>query len=321
MALAGLLGALLGAAGCRGGGASKTDPTPSASASAVPLGLTPELGARVLARVGDRTITLAEYAAVLEGMDRFERMRYQTADRRKQLLDEMIQVELLAREAERRGLATQPETKELVRQALRDAVLKDLRDKQPKPEELPKTDVRAYYDAHHDEFREPERRRIAHIVVGDAATAAAVLPLARSASPKAWGDLVAKYSTDAKHDAPPDLAGDLGFVTPPSFGQNDNAKVPDPVRAAAFQIADVDQVFDSVVADGKQFHVVRLVARNAPRDRAFEEAERTIRVHLLQDRFETAEKAYEAELAAKYPIKIDETALARVTVPKAAGTP
>ena len=58
-------------------------------------------------------------------------------DRRKQLLDEMIDVELLAREAERRGLAERPETKELVRQILRDEVFAELREKQPPLEEIP----------------------------------------------------------------------------------------------------------------------------------------------------------------------------------------
>src|SRR5262249_16677528 len=79
---------------------TKGGPQPSASAS---MGLTPELAAKVLARVGDREITLGEYAATLQRMDQFERLRYQSPERRKLLLDEMIKVELLAAEAQRRG--------------------------------------------------------------------------------------------------------------------------------------------------------------------------------------------------------------------------
>jgi peptidyl-prolyl cis-trans isomerase C len=70
-----------------------------ASASAIaapPAGLTPELAARVLAKVGNHEITLGEYAATLERMDQFQRLRYQSPERRKQLLDELVDLELLA---------------------------------------------------------------------------------------------------------------------------------------------------------------------------------------------------------------------------------
>ena len=72
-------------------GKQQTSAAPSESASAVPGKLTPELAKQVLAKVGDREITLGEYAETLERMDPFERLRYQSADRRKQLLNEIVQ--------------------------------------------------------------------------------------------------------------------------------------------------------------------------------------------------------------------------------------
>src|SRR5512147_645373 len=108
--LAALLCAVL-SAGCRE--KAKQSPAAVASASApAPGKLTPELARQVLAKVGDRDITLGEYAETLERMDPFERIRYQSPDRRKQLLNEIIQVELLAEEAKRRGLDKTPETQE-----------------------------------------------------------------------------------------------------------------------------------------------------------------------------------------------------------------
>ncbi|HSC86857.1 MAG TPA: hypothetical protein VLC09_06280, partial [Polyangiaceae bacterium] len=52
--------------------------------------LTPTESKEVLARVGERVITLGEYAHTLARMAPFERLRYQTAERQKQLLEEMI---------------------------------------------------------------------------------------------------------------------------------------------------------------------------------------------------------------------------------------
>src|SRR5262245_45305304 len=155
---------------------------PAASASA-PQGLTPELAAKVLVRVGDREITLGEYAATVERMDQFERLRYQSPERRKQLLDEIIKVELLAAGARRRGLDKLPETQERIRQILRDEVIKEAREGLPPPAQIPESEVRAYYDKHRDEFREPERRRVAHIALGDEAKAKQVLALALKATP------------------------------------------------------------------------------------------------------------------------------------------
>src|SRR3982751_6687354 len=79
--------------GCRQ--KSKPTPSPAASVSVAPPGqLTPELARQVLVKVGDREITLGEYAETLERMDPFERLRYQSPDRRKLLLNEILQVEL-----------------------------------------------------------------------------------------------------------------------------------------------------------------------------------------------------------------------------------
>ena len=57
--------ALLLCVGCEKKPAGGT--APSTSASATPTGITPELAAKVLAKVGDHEITLGEYAATLGG--------------------------------------------------------------------------------------------------------------------------------------------------------------------------------------------------------------------------------------------------------------
>lgn len=311
-----LVGAGLGTqTACRrdSSGSGAVGSAPSGS----PSGLPPDLSGRVLARVGDRTITLGDYVAVLDGMDRIERARYQTPDRREQLLKEIVDVEVLAREAERRGLADKPEAKALERQILREQVFAELRDKQPPLDQIPAADVRAYYVAHRSDFKEPERRRIAHIVVGDKATADRVLAEARGASAKQWGELLRKSSRDKpKAEVPDELAGDLGLVTPPSFGKNDNPRVPEAVRAAAFEIDKPGDVLGRVVEAGG-FHIVRLTGVNAPRERPLEEADRAIRVVIAQERLHRAEADLEKELRARFPVKIDEAALAKVQVPAA----
>jgi parvulin-like peptidyl-prolyl isomerase len=307
------------AVACKACNEEALQPQNGAEASASAKTLSPELAAKVLAKVGDREITLGEYAAALERMDQFERLRYQSPDRRKALLEEMIRVELLAAEARRRGLDKRPETQERTRQILRDELLKRTRDNLPAPADIPAAEVRAYYEKHRDQFREPERRRVAHIAVADAAKAKRVLALAAKATPVEWGRLVNEHSLDKppkNSPSPPlELAGDLGIVSAPGDRRGDNPRVPEPVRKAVFEIEKLGGVFAEPVAHGGRFHVVRMTGRTEARERALAEADRAIRVAILQERIKQSEEKLERELRGRYPVKIDEAALKRVALP------
>jgi parvulin-like peptidyl-prolyl isomerase len=302
----------------------KPKPLAATVASAEQPGqLTPELARQVLAKVGDREITLGEYAETLERMDPFERLRYQSAERRKQLLSEIIQVELLAEEAKRRGLDKLPETQERVRQMLRDELLADVRRGAPAPNDIAEAEVRAYFDAHRDEFREPERRRVAHVALASESRAKATLQLALGATAAEWGKLVADVSLDqpAKSAAPAasELAGDLGIVGPPGHPRGGNPRVPEALRAAVFEVDQVGSVLGHVVFEGGRYHIVRMTGRSEARDRSYPDAERTIRVALVQQRIREREAALEVELRSRFPVSVDESALGQVKVPESNG--
>ena len=296
--------------------------TPPAAPDAGPAaaGLTAEQAARVVAKVGDRVLTLGDFAATLERMDQFDRLRYQTKERRRELLEEMINVELLAAEARRLGLDKQPETQDAVRQILRDAMVAKARKGLPAPGDIPAADVRAYYEANKDKFDEPERRRVAAIVFTDKKTAEKVLEDAvKITTPAAWGELFEKHSTTApktkSQAAPVELAGDVGVVGPPEDARGKNQKVPEPVRAAVFKIGNVGAVHEKVVeADGK-FFIVRMNGITAAHHRTLQEADRSIRVLILQQKMQEQEKAFEAELRKKFPVEINEAALGKVELP------
>jgi parvulin-like peptidyl-prolyl isomerase len=309
------------AVGCKACSDDALKPQGGAEASASGKALSPELAAKVLAKVGDREITLGEFAASLERMDQFERLRYQSPERRKQLLDEMIKVELLAAEAKRRGLDKRPETQERTRQILRDEMLRRTREGLPAPADIAETEVRAYYEKNRDQFREPERRRAAHILVADAAKAKRVIALAAKATPAEWGRLVQEHSLDKPSknpnapSAPLELAGDLGIVSAPGERRGDNPRVPEAVRKALFEIDKLGGVHAEPVADSGRFHIVRMTGRTDARDRSLAEADRAIRVAILQERIKQSEEKMERELRGRYPVKIDEAALKQVALP------
>lgn len=287
-------------------------------------GLSAEQAARVVARVGDRAITLGDFAKMIEHMDQFDRLRYQSKDRRRELLEEMIDVELLAAEAKRLGLDKEPEAADQLRAILRDTMLGESRLALPTPAQLTPQEVAAYFESHPDKFNEPERRRVAAIVMKDKKEAAQVLKEAlKVKTPAEWGALFAKHSITAPkaHGGPvnpAELAGDLGIVGAMSDAHGGNPKVPDAVRVEAFKLKELYDIAPELVeAEGRQF-IVRVNGITPAHKRTLGEADRAIRVLLIQEKMAEHEAALEDELKKKFPVEIDDAALAavKVTIPE-----
>jgi peptidyl-prolyl cis-trans isomerase C len=283
--------------------------------------LTDKQAAQVLARVGNKVITLGDYTAALEHMDQFDRLRYQSPERRKELLEEMITVELLAEEATAKGYDKDPLAQQELRAILRDAMLAEARKDAPTPADVPESEVRAWFEAHRAEYKDPERRRVSVIALSTEQAANEVLAAAKKTTSAAqWGELVRGKSIDAQARAnvPLDLAGDLGIVSPPGDARGDNPRVAAEVRAAVFAISDLGGIHDKVVAvrdkEPARFYIVRLTQKIAAHERGYEEAERSIRVKLAQDKLRAKEDELITELKKAIKVEVDEAALATIKV-------
>jgi len=309
----GALTVLWGCSRCSGN--NHQEPIDAGSPAA--LSLTPEQAKEVLATVGSATITLGDFAASLERMDRYERLRYQSEERRKRLLDEIVSLDLLADEAVRRKLDQDPRVQLRLDQALRDELLRDLRQQVPTPDRLPAPEVRAYYDVHREEFSEPERRRISAIVLSSEAEARGLIASAREADARAWGELVRKHSglrPPPGEQTPVELAGDLGIVSAPGQAKGAGPDLPEPVVRAVFAIDKVGKIYGEPVHARGRYYIVRLAGRTGARTRTFEEAERSIRVRLVERRVEAAERRLIEQLKKRYPVTIDPAKLAKIKV-------
>jgi parvulin-like peptidyl-prolyl isomerase len=196
-------------------------------------------------------------------------------------------------------------------------MLAEARKNAPTPADVPESDVRAWFEAHRAEYKDPERRRISVVALRDEATAKEALAAARKATSGAqWGEIVRAKSIDpqARANVPVDLAGDIGIVSPPGDTRGENSRVYEEVRVAAFEIAEVGGVADKVVASHGRFFVVRLTQKLAAHDRTFEEAERSIRVKLAQDKLRAKEDEILADLRKSVKVEVDEAALGTVKV-------
>ena len=325
VARAGRLAFVLAGVARRSAATSGRSTAPSRRRRACPAGgLTPEQAARVLAKVGDRTITLGDYAATLERMDQFDRLRYQSPERRKELLDEIIDVELLAQDARQKKLDQQPETQQAVRQILRDAMLAEARRGLPAPADIPADEVRAYYEAHRDEFREPERRRVSHIVVKDKDDRdARCSALAKKANAARVGRALPKALARCAQEAGRALSRSSwraisASSARPAMRAATTRACRAEVRAAVFELAAIGDVLGAPVQAEGGFHVVRMVGKTDAHERSLAEADRVDprRAPSSED-CRAREDARSRAAASSSRSRIDEQALAKVDVPRA----
>jgi hypothetical protein len=120
--------------------------------------------ADVVARVDDRPIGVSEVEArmVAEGVSA------------EVALEQLIDEEILVREAERRGLTASEEGERTIERAMVRAMLHDL-EKETTPESISEEEVREDYALHADKLQVPERRRSWHILVKDRSEAGQAL--------------------------------------------------------------------------------------------------------------------------------------------------
>lgn len=83
----------------------------------------PVSGGRTLARVGERVITEEDLNRRLARLPAIARRRYEPLERRRELLESMIRVELLARRGRAEGLMASPSVKVAYAHALSEAAL------------------------------------------------------------------------------------------------------------------------------------------------------------------------------------------------------
>src|SRR6185436_10999780 len=85
-----------------------------------------------------------------------------------------------------------------------------------------------------------------------------------------------------------------------------------------FEIGAIGEVLGRPVQDEAGYHLVRMVGKTDAHERSLAEADRSIRVSLLQAKVAEREKALEADLRKQFPVTIDEQALAKVELPRPA---
>lgn len=301
---------------CSGGGEGTEQPQGTGGSSAEPElhhGLMPEQAAETLAKIGDRTITVGEFADEIASKGPFLQARYNSPERRRELLDQMIRFELLAQEAARAGFDDRPDVQRTRKQILIRRFLKQQYEDRVQLTDVTDDEVRQYYEGHREEFNKPEQVRASHIQLRDRATAQRVLRqiLDNPSDVRLFRELAERHNEDQETR---DRFGDLRFFSRPEERQADEPNVPPEVARAAFSIAAIGGVHPEIVPSERGFHIVKLTGRRAALSRSLEEASRPIRHRLWRERRERAVEELVERLRAESDVHEDLSLLSEVQV-------
>src|SRR3954471_23350770 len=116
-----------------------------------------------VATVGNETITADEMRQRLNETSPFLRARYNTIERKKEFLENMVRNERLAQEAVRQGYDKSPAVRDQMKRAMIQELIKHQLDAKLTGTDIADEDLKKFYEAHIDEFVKPERARVLHI--------------------------------------------------------------------------------------------------------------------------------------------------------------
>jgi parvulin-like peptidyl-prolyl isomerase len=283
-------------------------------------GLTEEQAKQVIAKIGDTTITLGQFAERLAAQSPYLRARYQSPERRKEFLDNMVRFELLSLEAQKRGLDKEAEVVRVRQQMMVQQMMKEMFDDDGvKLADISDAEISAYYDQNKEEFNKPEQRRASHILFKDKGKAQTILNRLKASSPNDM-ELFRKLAEQNTEDASTkERFGDLRFFA--KDAAPGEAGPPAAVREAVFSLAKNGDMAQELVQSDQGFHIVKLTGERAALSRSLDDARRLIQNRLWRKKREEAIETFVADLRKKGNVKENLDLLTQVKVDTSGATP
>ena len=297
----------------------------------------------VLAKVGEVDITVGEFEDRLNKQGPFRRVQYSAPEKRREFLDQMIDWELQAQEADRRGLGNDPAVEEQMKRVMSSLLLRREVDDRVRPTDVTEEEMRAYYNEHITTFKRPERVRAYQIVLSDQTKAQQMLTklLDEDVDTREFRRLAREMSEDPVTKR---RGGDLRYFTRPEDRQEGDPEVPEAVVKATFDLlakrrsaqkqktppvpgkAPHEQslegftpIYPKLVKTAQGYHIVRFMGHREAVNREFDEVERQIQNRIWREKLQKAREDFIEGLREKHRVTINEGNLDLVKVDTSIG--
>jgi len=313
------LAAVIVSALALGCGNKKDEPKPTAQQEngpaddqdKLPDGLTPEQAAMVVAKVGERQITVGDVTRQINRLSPYIRRRWAAPEKRKEFLEKLIRVELLSQEAERQGLKEDPEVQRTVKQVMIRLMVKNDLEKNLFPSKIEDDVLKQEYEKESDKYHRAAQVRASHIVLKNQGEAEKILAdlKAHATDNRYFRQKAREVSLDEKTK---DRGGDLGYFSKLADRKPDEPELPAILVETAWNLQNVGELADKVVKTDQGFHIVKLTNKRAEMNRSFDSVKRMIENRLLRQQRQEAMDKFIEELKSKAKIEIFKDNLAKL---------
>jgi parvulin-like peptidyl-prolyl isomerase len=263
-------------------------------------------GTTVLARVGDTVITAHDLEAQVAffGRSKYLMDHYSKPEKKKEVLNGMIQAEALYQEACRLGYDRDPAVK---RDVVNRMLMKEV-DSRVDAQSISDGDVEKYYLAHPKDFSRLDQVRFTQIVVKDRSKALKVAAEAKALPKGNTAALRALVGKDSEDEASRARGGDSGLI------DRNATSLPKAVVEAAFALAQVNDVSDPVQTDSG-YAIVVLTQKQPGFSKSLAESKADIQSRLTYEGRQQKRNTLIADVRKRTKIEIDEAQLAKLTLP------
>jgi len=248
------------------------------------------LGSDVVAQVGGEKITAKDIDEILSHIPGQYRQRYSTAQGRREIIDGMVNIKMLAWEARNRGMDKRDSVKMKIAFLTDQTLAKELESELKKSFKVSEAEVAKYYQEHQDKYVTPERIKASHILVDSEAQAKAILGQIKKGAD--FGQLARQSSKCPSAQR----GGDLGW-----FGKG---KMDPAFEKAAFALKKGE--LGDVVKSSSGYHVVRLDDRRETRTRTLEQVSRSIERIIQRERMEKELASLKESIKKKAPVAVND---------------
>ena len=230
-----------------------------------------------------------------------------------QALTETITFELLAAEAEKLGYLDDPEIVQMAKSMAVQKLVAEKVDRQLKKTPLTEEQLKAYYDAHPEEFSKPTlaKGRVLMVLNREGARERFDEAVAKAQAGKAFDSIVQEYSDDASARA-------NGGMSNWQIQGNETRRYPGQVLDALFALSDKGTISEPIITE-KAFYLVQLEERRDGKVTDYETAKRTISRKLYTRARQDAYTAYVETLKGDISVKINQNALKEAMEKASAG--
>ena len=251
---------------------------------------------KVALSVGSATMTTGAIERRLAALPSYQLSRYgSTPDAvRKAFTEQVLVPEMLfGEEALRRKLEQTPALQTRVKDLLKEALDRNLKEEALQKEPVTKEELQKYFDDNKSRFETPKRIRIWRVQVADEATAKKLILDSRGADGvQKWREFARENSLDK---ATAQRNGDLGFVRPDGSTDVPRVQVDPVVFNSADKVTDGSLVAEPL-KEGDRWSVIWRRGSIAAMKRTLEDEEKSIRSLLERRRAEKARKDLLARL-------------------------